>query len=95
MGKLLEDIINRHNLFIATDADSTYQQSVSINNSGKSTNDLTLTCGLANVKITTKNFDLINTRHKAVEIHIPEASQNKQILKFRTKMQYGKTGKRP
>ena len=95
MGKLLEDIINRHNLFIATDADSTYQQSVSISNSDKRTIDLTLTCGLANVKITTKNFDLINTRHKAVEIHIPEASQNKQILKFRTKMQYGKTGKRP
>ena len=95
MGKLLEDIINRHNLFIATDADSTYQQSVSINNGGKSTIDLSLTRGLANVKITTKNFDLINTRHKAVEIHIPEASQNKQILKFRTKMQYGKTGKRP
>ena len=85
MGKLLEDIINRHNLFIATDADSTYQQSVSINNSGKSTIDLTLTRGLANVRITTKDFDLINTRHKAVEIYIPKASQNKQTPKFRTK----------
>ena len=60
MGKLLEDIINRHNRFIATD-------------------------GLANVKLTTKDFDLINTRHKAVEIYIPEASQNKQTPKFRTK----------
>ena len=85
MGKLLEDIINRHNLFIATDADFTYQQSASINKSGKSTIDLTLTRGLANVKITTKDFDLINTRHKAVEIYIPEASQNKQTPKFRTK----------
>ena len=56
MGKLLEDIINRHNLFIATDADSTYQQSVSINNSGKSTNDLTLTSGLANSKLPLKTL---------------------------------------
>ena len=85
MGKLLEYIINRHNLFLATDADFTYQQSASINKSGKSTDDLTLTCGLANVKITTKDFDLINTRHKAVETYIPEASQNKQTPKFRTK----------
>ena len=85
MGKLLQDIISRHNLFIARDADFTYQQSASINNSGKSTIDLTLTCGLANVKITTKDFYLINTRHKAVEIYIPEASQNKQTPKFRTK----------
>ena len=70
---------------IATYADFTYQQSASINKSGKSTIDLTLTRGLANVKITTKDFDLINTRHKAVEIYIPEASQNKQTPKFRTK----------
>ena len=46
---------------------------------------LTLTRGLADVKITTKDFDLINTRHKANEIYIPEASQNKQTPKFRTK----------
>ena len=84
-GKLLEDIINHHNLFIAADADFTYQQSASINKSGKSTIDLTLTHGLANVKITTKDLDLINTMHKAVEIYIPEASQNKQTSKFRTK----------
>ena len=57
IGKLLEDIINRHNLFIATDVDFTYQQSASINNNGKSTIELTLTRGLANVKITTKDFD--------------------------------------
>ena len=56
MGKLPEDIINRHNLFIATDADFTYQESASIKNSRKSTIDLTLTRGLANVKITTKDF---------------------------------------
>ena len=85
MGKLLEDIINHHNLFIATDADFTYQQSAFISNSGKSTIDLTFTRGLANIKITIKNFDLISTRHKAVEIYIPEASQNKQTPEFRTK----------
>ena len=85
MGKLLEGIINRHNLFIAADADFTYQQSASINNSGKSTIDPTLTRGLANVKITTKDLDMINTRHNAVEIYIPHSSQNKQTLKFRTK----------
>ena len=85
MGKLLEDIINHHNLFIATDADFTYQQSAFISNSGKSTIDLTFTRGLANVKIAIKDFDLISTRHKAVQIYIPEASQNKQTLEFRTK----------
>ena len=85
MGKLLEDIINHHNLFIVTDAEFTYQQSASINKSGKSTIDLTLIRGLANVRIAIKGFDLINTRHKAVEIYIPEASQNKQTPKFRTK----------
>ena len=77
ISKLLEDIINRHNLFVATDADFIYQQSASINKSGKSTIDLTLTRSLANVKITTKDFDLINTKHKGVEIYIPDASQNK------------------
>ena len=82
MVKLLEDIINHHNLFIATDVDFTYQQSASINNSGKSAIDHSLTCGLPNVKITTETFDLINTRHKAVEIYIPEASQNKQTPKI-------------
>ena len=85
MGKLPENIINRHNPFIAIDTDFTYQQSASINNSGEKTTDPTLTRGLANVKITTKDFDLINTRHKAVEIYIPEVSQNKKTPKFRTK----------
>ena len=95
MGKRLEDIINHHNLFIATDADFTYQQSASINKSVKSTINPTLTRGLANIKITIKDFDLINTRHKAAETYIPEASQNKQTPKFRTKNAVWKDWKRP
>ena len=49
MGLILEDIINRHGLYIATNTDFTYQQSIMVSNSGKSTIDLTLTRGLKNI----------------------------------------------
>ena len=51
MGLLLEDIINRHGLYIKTNTGFTYQQSTMVSNSGKSTIDLTLTRGLKNVKV--------------------------------------------
>ena len=49
MGLILEDIINRHGLYIATNTDFTYQQSIMVSNNGKSTIDLTLTRGLKNI----------------------------------------------
>ena len=56
MGRILEDIINRHGLYITTNTDCTYQQSAMVCNIGKSTIDLTLTRGLKNIKIVTKDF---------------------------------------
>ena len=58
MGKTLEDIINRHGLNIATDAPYTFKRR---DNSGKSTIDLTLTRGLKNVKVETKEIETIKT----------------------------------
>ena len=85
MGQVLEDIINRHGLYIATDLDFTYQQSVQVSNSGKSTIDLTLSRGLQNVKVAAKNLDLIKTRHQAIEILIEEDIDQKQNPRFKTK----------
>ena len=39
-----------------------------VSNSDKNIIDLTLTCGLKNIKVVTKNFTMIKTRHKAIEI---------------------------
>ena len=63
MGKTLEDIINRHGLNIATDAPYTFKR---LDNSGKSTIDLTLTRGLKNVKVKTKEIETIKTEHQAI-----------------------------
>ena len=72
MGNILEEIINRHSLFIATDVDNTYHHSDKIDDAGKSTIDLTLVRGLPDLHVTTKEFNLIKTRHKAIEITINE-----------------------
>ena len=85
MGLILEDIINRHGLYITTNTDFTYQQSTMVSISGKSTIDLTLTCGLKNIKVVTKDFTLIKTRHKAIEILIVQEPLFKPNPKFRTK----------
>ena len=70
MGLIIEDFINHHGLYIATNTDFTYQQSTVVRKSGKSTIDITLNRGLKNIKVVTKDFTLIKTRHKAIEILI-------------------------
>ena len=55
MGLILQDIINRHGLFITTNTDFSYPHSTMVSNSGKSTIDITLTL--------TKGFSLIKTRN--------------------------------
>ena len=55
-------------------------------NSGKSTIDLTLTRGLKNVKVKTKEIETIKTEHQAIEINIE--GEDETIIsspKFRTK----------
>ena len=59
IGLILEDIINRVGLYITTNTDPTYQQSTMVTNSGNRTIDLTLTGGLKNIKVVTKDFTLI------------------------------------
>ena len=85
MGLILEDIINRHGLCFATITDFTYQQSTMVSNSGKDTIELTLTCGLKNIKVVTKDFTLIKIRHKAIEILIEQEPSLKPNPKFKTK----------
>ena len=72
MGLILEDIINQHGLYIKINTGFTYQQYTMVSNSGKSSVDLTLTRGLKNIKLVTKDFTLIKTRHKAIEILIDQ-----------------------
>ena len=83
MGKLLVEIINRHNLFIATDVPYTFKRQ---DNTGKSTIDLSFIRGISNVSIKTKEFELIKTGHLAVEIHIQDSKKNTITQpKFKTK----------
>ena len=85
MGLILEDIINRHGLYITTNTGFTSQKSTMVNNSGKSTIDLTLTRGLKNIKVVTKDITLIKTKHKAIEILIEQEPSFKPNPKFKTK----------
>ena len=55
------------------------------NISGKSTIDLTLTRGLKDMKVVTKDFTLIKTKRKAIEILIEQEASFKRNPKFRTK----------
>ena len=89
LGIILEDIIQHHGLYIATNVDHTYHHSPLCDTSGKSTIDLTLTRGIRNVNIKTIDMDLSNikTRHKAIEIQIEEKNLNllSKIPHFKTK----------
>ena len=86
MGNILEDITNHHNLFLLTDVDHTYHHSHLNENAGKSTIDLTLVRGLSNLHIRTRAFDLIKTRHMAIEILVNEQEKKeKRNTHFRTK----------
>ena len=67
MGKTLEDIINRHGLNVATDVPYTFKR---CDNWGKSKIDLTLTRGLKNLKVKTKEKETIKTESQAIEINI-------------------------
>ena len=82
MGQLLEDI-NRHGFYIATELPYTFKR---LDNTGKSTIDLTFARGLQNIKIQAKEFDFIKTGHQAIKILI-EDTQNNSINqpKFKTK----------
>ena len=55
------------------------------NISGKSTIDLTLTRGLKDMKVVTKDFTLIKTKRKAIEILIEQEASFKRNPEFRTK----------
>ena len=85
MGLILEDILNYHGFYVTTNTDFTYQQSTMVSNSGKSTIDLTLTRRLKNIKVVRKDFILIKTRHKAIEMLIEQEPSFKPNHKFRTK----------
>ena len=65
MGKTLEDIKNRRGISIATDAPYTFKRR---DNSGKCTIDLTLTRGIKNAKVQTKEIETIKTEHQAIEL---------------------------
>ena len=84
VGLILENI-NCHGFYIATNTDFTYQQSTIVSNTGKSTIDLTLTCGFKNIKIIAKDFTLMKTRHKAIEVLIEQEPSFKPNPKFKTK----------
>ena len=58
LGLIFEDIINHHGLHIIANTGFTYHQSTIVSDSGKSTIDLTLTCGLKNIKLEKNEFDL-------------------------------------
>ena len=86
MGNILEHMITQHNLFLSTDVDHTYHHSDLNENAGKSTIDLTLVRGLSNLHIRTRAFDLIKTRHMAIEISVNEqGKKEKRNTHFRKK----------
>ena len=75
MGIVLEELIQRHSFYVATDLDHTYQHSPNRHNSGKSTIDLTLFRGINNLTVKTKEISNIKTRQKAIEIEIRKLSE--------------------
>ena len=85
MGLILEDILNYHGFYVTTNTDFTYQQSTMVSNSGKGTIGLNLNRDLKNIRVVTKDFTLIKTRHKAIEILIDQEPSFKPNPKFRTK----------
>ena len=75
MGIALEELIQRHSFYVATDLHHTYQHSPNCQNSGKSTIDLTLFHGINNLTVKTREISNIKTRHKAIEIEIRKLSE--------------------
>ena len=60
-GKVFEDNMNPHNVQIQNDQNSTY-----VHKRGSSAIDLVLAKGISNLKCQRKEFDLMNTCHKAI-----------------------------
>ena len=56
-----------------------------VSNSGKGTIGLNLNRDLKNIRVVTKDFTLIKTRNKAIEILIDQEPSFKPNPKFRTK----------
>ena len=71
---VLEDVILRHDLYVATNTDHTYHHSLSYEKSGKNKIYLTLTRGIKNISIKTLNIEETNikARHKTTMIHVGE-----------------------
>ena len=85
---VLEDIILRHCLYVATDTNHTYHHLPNCENSGKSTVDLTPIRGIKNISIKILNIEETNikTRHKAMVIHVGENNiKSPKTTHFRTK----------
>ena len=70
----LEQLIQRYGLYVATDLDHTYQHPPNCHNTGKSTIDLTLSCGINNLTVKTRGIKNVKARHKATEIDIENLS---------------------
>ena len=86
MGTVLEDIIQRHSLYIETNVDHTYQQTLQSECTGKSTIDLTLSRGINNMSVKTVDITNIKTRHKGIEITTDsENNMKKSIPHCKTK----------
>ena len=76
LGAILEDIIQWHSLYIATDVNHTYHHSTNFEQSGKITIDIAHARGVQNISI--KAFDLktIKTRHTAIEIQVEDTNNS-------------------
>ena len=81
-GKLMADLIDRHNLIIQNDGNNTY-----CHPNGQSIIDLVLTRSIENVCCSTKKLDLITTLYNGIEIKIQQ-NINKDTtdnIKYKTK----------
>ena len=56
MGIAVEELIQRHGLYVATDLDHTYQHSPNCHNRGKSIVDLSLSHGINNLTVKTRKI---------------------------------------
>ena len=81
-GKLMADLIDRHNLIIQNDGNNTY-----CHPNGQSIVYLVLTRNIENVYCSTKKLDLITTLHNGIEIVIPQNTNKgtSDSIKYKTK----------
>ena len=81
-GKLMADLIDRHNLIIQNDGNNTY-----CHPNGQSIIDLVLTRNIENVYCSTKKLDLITTLHNGIEIIIQQNTNKgtSDSIKYKTK----------